>query len=120
MPMADDPQGFTHRPLDANGSYELTLSGKIYADVAPALQDELLGLAERGLKTLIVDACNLAQIDSSGLNVFVHLLKRIRPDGGRIVFFGLNDNLQRVFEITKLQKVMVVKKTRMEAMGSVG
>ena len=32
---------------------------------------------------LVVNAEGLEQIDSSGLNVFVSLLKRIRPDGGR-------------------------------------
>ena len=58
----------------------------------------------------------LEQIDSSGLNVFVHLLKRIRPDGGRIVFFGLNRNIKRVFEITKLGTVMKVVDSRDDAL----
>ena len=110
--------GFTTKPLDAAGNFELVLSGRIYADVAPELKQEVLALVDKGLKKLIVDACGLEQIDSSGLNVFVHVLKKIRPTGGRIVFFGLNENLERVFEITKLDTVMEVTKDRLEAMGA--
>ncbi len=107
-------------PLNAAaGSYELTLSGKIYADVAPQLKGELLDLADKGLKFLVVNAKTLEQIDSSGLNVFVQLLKRVRPEGGKVVFFGLNKNIQRVFEITKLATVMTVVGERAEALGSI-
>lgn len=109
-------EAFQAQPLDA-GRYELQLSGRIYADAAPQLKDHLMGLAEQGLRGLLVDARALEQIDSSGLNVFVSLLKRIRPEGGKIAFFGLNENLQRVFEITKLATVMSVAAERAEALG---
>lgn len=108
---------FETQPLNASGgSYELKLKGRIYADVAPELRDSLSNLADKGLKFLIVDASNLEQIDSSGLNVFVHLLKRVRPIGGKVIFFGLNDNIQRVFEITKLGTVMGVEERRTDAL----
>jgi anti-anti-sigma factor len=111
---------FETQALNASGgTYELILKGRIYADVAPRLRSELSGLAEKGLRYLIVDASGLEQIDSSGLNVFVHLLKRIRPEGGKVVFFGLNDNIRRVFEITKLVTVMGVEEQRSDALGSI-
>ena len=99
-------------------SYELTLEGRIYADVAPRLQEELERIDEAGLKYLVVNAEGLEQIDSSGLNVFVHQLKRLRPQGGRIVFYGLNVNIARVFEITKLSKVMGIEGSREAALRS--
>ena len=108
---------FETQPLNASaGTYELTLKGRIYADVAPELRDSLSALADKGMKYLVVDASDLEQIDSSGLNVFVHLLKRIRPAGGKVVFFGLNDNIERVFEITKLGTVMGVEGSRSDAL----
>lgn len=114
------PEHFESQPLNAmGGSYELTLKGRIYADVAPSLKAELMGLAEKGLKYLVVGAEALEQIDSSGLNVFVHVLKRIRPIGGKVVFYGLNDNIRRVFEITKLGTVMGVEEQRADALGSI-
>jgi anti-sigma B factor antagonist len=105
--------------LDDAGGYELTLEGKVYADTAPQLKAVLAGQVERGLRRLVVDAGKLEQIDSAGLGVFVGLLKQIRPNGGKIVFFGLNANIERVFEITKLGKVIAVVKTRQDALGSV-
>ena len=113
------PELFRTQPLDGSHErYELALSGRIYADSAPALKDHLIGLADKGLKQLLVDGSELEQIDSSGLNVFVHLLKKIRPEGGKIVFYGLNDNIRRVFSITKLETVMGVEESRAAATGS--
>lgn len=97
---------------------ELVLTGRIYADVAPQLREQLLRAVEDGLKCLVVDARELVQIDSAGLNEFVQLLKRLRPNGGKIVFFGLNANVRRVFDITKLSTVMSVFATREDAVRS--
>jgi anti-sigma B factor antagonist len=110
-------ESYKVEPLNGSpGHYEMTLVGRIYADLAPALRSEL---DKEDLTALLVNAERLEQIDSSGLGVFVDVLKRIRPDGGRIVFFGLNDNIQRVFEITKLGKVIGVEVTREDAVRSV-
>jgi anti-sigma B factor antagonist len=113
------PDTLRSQPVDGSlTSYELVLSGKVYADFAPQLKDHVMALADKGVRRLLVDARGLEQIDSSGLNVFVHLLKAIRGEGGKIVFYGLNQNLQRVFEITKLGTVMTVAGDRVEALGS--
>ena len=104
--------------LDGAGDYELALDGKVYADTAPELKAVLASSVERGLKRLVVNAARLEQIDSAGLGVFVNLLKQIRPKGGKIVFFACNPNVERVFEITKLGKVIPVVKTREDALGS--
>lgn len=112
---------FTIEPIDgAEGARELALRGRIYADVAPDLKRELLRHVEsEGLKSLVVNAKELEQIDSSGLNVFVQVLKLIRPGGGKIVFYGLNENIRRVFDITKLTTVMAVTQTRADAVAAV-
>jgi anti-sigma B factor antagonist len=111
--------GFQPVAIDeARGRFELALEGKVYADAAPELKAALATAVERGLRALVVDAQKLEQIDSAGLGVFVEILKKIRPNGGKIVFFGLNQNLERVFEITKLRKVMGVKTTRDDAIGA--
>ena len=111
---------FQIEPLDHDqGTYELILSGCVYADVAPQLKEQLSRLADSGLTGLLVNGTALEQIDSSGLNVFVHLLKRVRPLGGKVVFYGLNDNIRRVFEITKLGTVMGIEEERADALGSI-
>lgn len=118
--MAARPRTFEVRPLPGEpGWHELALEGKVYADVAPELRDALLGGHEQGLRRLVVDARRLEQIDSAGLGAFVELLKRLRPEGGRIVFYGLSPGIERVFEITKLRKVIDVVPERADALREV-
>jgi anti-sigma B factor antagonist len=114
---------FSMRPAGQTTSgaarHELKLEGRVYADVAPQLRDELSRALEQGMRGLLVDARELEQIDSAGLNEFVQLLKRLRPLGGTITFYGLTPTIQRVFDITKLNKVMGVKATREDALAGV-
>lgn len=121
MPTSEHQATFERRPLASSATgtarAELALKGRVYADVATQLRDELARALEGGARELIVDATHLEQIDSAGLNEFVQTLKRLRPLGGRIVFFGLSSSIQRVFDITKLNKVMSVARTREEALG---
>lgn len=95
--------------------HELVVAGRVYADQAPQLR---AALEAQQVKKLVVDASTLEQIDSSGLGAFVDLLKRIRPAGGRIAFYGLSPDIRRVFEITKLSTVMEVHDTRQAALES--
>jgi anti-anti-sigma factor len=108
----------TNALAEKTGGFELALEGKVYADVAPQLRAVLTSAADRGLRSLVVDGSKLEQIDSAGLGVFVDLLKKVRPGGGKIVFYGLNGNIERVFAITNLWKVIQVVKTRQDALGA--
>ncbi len=124
MPPQSEPLAtFERRPLAASpagvGRCEVALKGRVYADVSPQLRDELTRAVEAGARELVIDCSHLEQIDSAGLNEFVQLLKKLRASagGGKIVFFGLSPSIQRVFDITKLNRVMTVARTRDEALG---
>ncbi|MCO5171808.1 MAG: STAS domain-containing protein [Planctomycetes bacterium] len=121
MPSSEPLATFERRPLasapDGAARAELALKGRVYADVCPQLRDELTRAVEGGARELLIDATHLEQIDSAGLNEFVQLLRRLRPQGGKIVFFGLSPSIQRVFDITKLNKVMGVAASREDALG---
>ena len=87
--------GFSPKPLDGVlGGYLLPLSGRVYADRAAALRE---AIEQVGPTALVVDASELEQIDSSGLGVFIDLLKGMRERGGKIAWFGLNPDVVRVF-----------------------
>jgi anti-sigma B factor antagonist len=111
MPAAPGP--------DTAWRQELALRGRVYADVAPQLREALARAVERGMRALVVDARALEQIDSAGLNEFVQLLKKLRPLGGRVTFFGVSPSIRRVFEITKLEKLIDLQETREDALRGV-
>lgn len=109
--------GFSPQPLEGvSDGYVLPLSGRVYADRAPALRE---ALDQVGPLALVVDASDLEQIDSSGLGVFIDLLKQIRQRGGKIAWYGLNPDVVRVFKITRLDSVMPVFAERAEAVAQV-
>ena len=47
-------------------------------------------------------------IDSSGLGVLVSLSKKIREQGGDLRLAGLNEDLQSLFELTKLDTLFAI------------
>ena len=51
-------------------------------------------------------------IDSSGLGVLVSLSKKIREQGGELRLANLNDDLQTLFELTKLDTLFQISDTR--------
>jgi anti-sigma B factor antagonist len=45
---------------------------------------------------------DLEYIDSSGIGVFINTVNKIRSLKGTFVLMGLNDNIKRIFNLTKL------------------
>jgi pilus assembly protein CpaF len=79
---------------------ELALSGRVYADSAPALVRELRTAHDAGVRDFVVDATSLLQLDFASIAAFVDLLALIRPAGGRVVFHGLRPHVLRMLQLT--------------------
>lgn len=51
-------------------------------------------------KDIILDCSKLAYISSSGLRLFLTVLKSARPKGNKVYIQGMNDDLRTVFAMT--------------------
>jgi anti-sigma B factor antagonist len=69
-----------------------------------ALEDALTLEPER----VVVDASDVAFIDSVALGVLANAMKQQRARGGTIVLVATNPNIVRVFEITGLDRMLVI------------
>jgi len=49
---------------------------------------------------ITLDCTNLEYISSSGLRLFLSLLKAAKPKGSHVYITGMNDNLRQVFAMT--------------------
>jgi anti-sigma B factor antagonist len=49
---------------------------------------------------VILDCTQLEYISSSGLRLFLSLLKAAKPKGSHVYITGMNDNLRQVFAMT--------------------
>ena len=67
------------------------------------LKQHVVDEVERGERKFVIDFARTTYIDSAGLGVLVSLYKKVRDQGGELRLANLNDDLQRLFELTKLE-----------------
>lgn len=77
---------------------------RLDAAVAPAFKQEIEAFAAAQPRRVLLDLSDVAFVDSTGLGVLVSLLKRMGADG-RIAVVGANAAVQRLFQITRLDKL---------------
>ncbi|KZZ85213.1 MULTISPECIES: anti-sigma factor antagonist [Bacillaceae] len=85
---------------------KVTVSGEIDAYTAPKLREELLPLAEQTKPQLVISLRDVSYMDSTGLGVFVGLLKTVRKNEGELRLVELSDRLERLFTITGLNDII--------------
>ena len=95
------------------------VEGQLIVGNRQELKQTVLDEIDRGERKFLFDFTKTGYIDSSGLGVLVSLSKKIReldadesgrPAGLRLV--GLNEDLQTLFELTKLDTLFRISATR--------
>ena len=92
-------------------SAKVVASGEIDLASSPELRDELQGLLDAGVRSLVIDLSAVSFIDSSGLGVLVGVLKRMDDEtgsGANLRICGLTGPVRKVFEITGLHELFVI------------
>lgn len=95
--------------IDINKEDDKTVvlvAGEIDAYTAPKLREALLPLAEEENPQITVNLKNVSYMDSTGLGVFVGLLKNVRKNNGNLHLVELTDRLERLFSITGLSDII--------------
>jgi anti-sigma B factor antagonist len=82
------------------------------------LKQKVIEEIEAGARKVLVDFEKTTYIDSSGLGVLVSLAKKIRESGGDLRLANLNDDLQTLFELTKLDTLFQISESRDRALES--
>ena len=80
--------------------------GDVDLDTAPVLERRLNELVDDGAREIVVDAGGLTFMDMTGLTVLVRVLKRLRARDGRIRVRSASRSVQKVLEITGLDRVL--------------
>ncbi|APH06563.1 anti-sigma factor antagonist [Bacillus weihaiensis] len=84
----------------------VAVAGEIDAYTAPKLREALLPLADEPNAVITVNLQNVSYMDSTGLGVFVGLLKNVRKNEGQLILVELSDRLERLFSITGLSDII--------------
>ena len=93
-------------------------TGFVDHETAGALAEALNGQMKAGNLSLVVDLDQLDYMSSAGLRVLLAVLKDARPQGGDLRLANLNEDLQTLFELTKLDTLFQISETRERALES--
>ncbi|MHB1298902.1 MAG: STAS domain-containing protein [Gemmatimonadaceae bacterium] len=105
--------------LTRNGDVVIIeIEGQLIVGNRQEFKQRVLDEAESGARKVLVDFARTGYIDSSGLGVLVSLAKRLRELGGDLRLANLNDDLQTLFELTKLDTLFQIADTRERALES--
>lgn len=94
----------------------IEIEGQLIVSNRQELKQRVLDEAEAGARKILVDFGKTGYIDSSGLGVLVSLAKRLRELGGDLRLANLNDDLQTLFGLTKLDTLFQIADSRERAL----
>ncbi len=96
----------------------LEVEGTLIVGNRQELKQKVIEELETGTRKVLVDFDKTTYIDSSGLGVLVSLAKKIREMGGDLRLANLNEDLQTLFELTKLDTLFQISESRDRALES--
>jgi len=89
-------------------------------DLANSLKTEakLNEKIQAGFLKMVFDLENLECLSSSGLRVFIALVRKMKEKNGRVVFCSLSSGVKNVINMTRLDDVFEIYGSRTEALNS--
>ena len=76
------------------------LEGRLDTAASPETEKNMQPLYDCENQDIIIDCTKLEYISSSGLRIFLSVLKNTKPRGCHVYISGLNDDLRQVFAMT--------------------
>jgi anti-sigma B factor antagonist len=85
------------------------LTGRIVdTDSSSELLQAIGDRLNESMKKVIVDMAGIDYINSNGLNTLIAILTKTRNKGGEVVLVAINDKIQKLMLITKLNTVLLL------------
>ena len=85
---------------EENNDFVMYFEGRLDTAAAPTVEKEMEPLNDCTGHDIILDCTKMDYISSSGLRIFLAILKNAKPKGSHVFIRGLNDDLRQVFAMT--------------------
>jgi anti-sigma B factor antagonist len=95
------------------------LHGEVDLHVAPEVRARLGAAIESGASGVVIDLSHVTFLDSMALGVLLGALKQLRARGSELHLVVPTPELRRIFELTLLDEVFALARTRQEAFAAV-
>ena len=85
---------------EENNNYVVYFEGRLDTAASPQVEQDMKPLYDYIDHDIILDCTQLEYISSSGLRLFLSLLKASKAKGGHVYISNMNDDLRQVFAMT--------------------
>lgn len=85
------------------------LAGEIDLHESPQLREAINPLVTGRIAPVLVDMTGVTYIDSSGLAVLIEAFQKVSAYGGKLILFGIQENVMAVFQIARLDQVFEIQ-----------
>lgn len=92
--------------------------GEVDVYTSMELKKVLNELIENGKNKFVIDLKEVSYMDSSGLGILVHTLKKSRESKGNLKIINLSKNIKKIFELTRLTKFFEIFDNESDAVKS--
>lgn len=89
--------------------------GRLDAASSAELEEKLDSIIDDGNKNIILDLKDLEYVSSSGLRVFLIILKKVSNLTGKFLLCNLKPNIREIFEISGFVDIFKIYNTPEEA-----
>ncbi len=90
------------------GHAVVTATGELDLYTAPRLQAALAGLLREQVTRIVVDLSGVEFCDSTGMNVLLSAMKRLKEQGGSLELAAPRPAVRRILQVTGLDTVFTV------------
>ena len=89
--------------------WEIIIKGEIDIYNSERIKDYISNIIQEKSSDLYIDCNELDYIDSTGLGALVAIVKKVKQYNGNVYILNLKQNVEKVFRITNLDKVFIMK-----------
>ncbi len=89
---------------------DIQLTGEIDISTAEKFKELLFSIIDTNNKNIRLDCSDLVYLDSSGLGIIISAYKRAKEKDIEIHIHNLKKNIEKLFTITNLDKILVIKR----------
>ncbi len=117
---SDEPTFVVDVTTVPGGIAVVAVEGEADLHTAQELRAAINDAIDEGATSLVVDLSDATFIDSMTLGVLLGAVKRLRPVGGQVSVVCTDVNIRRIFEITLLDRVFALHRSRDMALETAG
>lgn len=85
---------------EENNELVMYFDGRLDTAASPGVEKEIQPLLESDQKDIVLDCTKLEYISSSGLRLFLSVLKNAKAKGNHVYITGVSNDIRNVFAMT--------------------